>query len=120
MEKRISLKYSWNCLFQERGGKPLVEVEDVVITRDEQTKHAFWKIGRIIELIKGRDGNLRVAKEEVPTDRGKSILSCSLQHLIPLKLNTPIRYMQPLFHYRIWARIRGKIANYLFTTVLYV
>ena len=43
-------------------------------------------MGRITELIQGRDGKVRAAKVEVPTELGKIILSRSLQHLIPLEL----------------------------------
>ena len=44
------------------SNEPIVSVGDIVVLKDEQTKRVFWKLGEIVELIVGRDKNIRAAK----------------------------------------------------------
>ena len=67
--------------------KPNMSIGDVVVLKDEQTKRAFWKIAIIEELIVSRDDNIRAAKVRVATNRGTSILTRSLKHLVPLEIS---------------------------------
>ena len=65
---------------------PNINVNDIVIIRNEQVKRAFWSIGRVIELLNGSDGSTRAARIEVSTGKGKRILQRSLKHLVPLEI----------------------------------
>lgn len=48
---------------------------------------AFWKLGKVKELIPGRDGNVRGAVVKVPSDSGcPSHLRRVVQHLVPIKV----------------------------------
>jgi len=67
-------------------GKPLIKAGDVVILKNDQTKRAFWKLSRIIECFTGKDGNIRGAKVEVASSRGKKVLNRPIQHLVPLEV----------------------------------
>jgi len=67
-------------------GKPLIKAGDVVILKNDQTKRAFWKLSRVIECFTGKDGNIRGAKVEVASSRGKKVLNRPIQHLVPLEV----------------------------------
>ena len=75
--------------------KPDIEVGDVVILKDDQTKHQFWKLARIEELIIGKDGNIRAAKVRVPNVKGTSLLTRHLKHLVPLEVQHRNRVVNP-------------------------
>ena len=66
--------------------QPALAVGDIVILKDYQTKRAFWKLCRILEVIPGKDGNVRAAKVEVASVKGKKVFRRPLQHLIPLEI----------------------------------
>ena len=63
-----------------------ITVNDIVVVRNEQVKRAFWSIGKVIGLLNGSDGSIRVARVEVNSDKGKKVLQRSLKHLVPLEL----------------------------------
>ena len=50
-----------------------VSVGDVVIVYEENVKPGFWKIGKVEEVIRGRDGVVRGAKVRVIT-KGKPVV----------------------------------------------
>ena len=56
---------------------------DAVIVQDEEKNRNLWKMGVVVELIKGRDGMVRAAK--VKTFKG--YLERAIQHLYPLELS---------------------------------
>lgn len=62
--------------------------EMVIIKGDEKNRN-LWKLGKIVELIYGRDEIVRGAKVQT----GKGILERSTQHLYPLELScdTPMK-----------------------------
>lgn len=60
------------------------KVGEMVQIKGDSSNRAHWKIGKITELIKSRDGNIRVVK--VCTDNGH-ILNRSIAHLYPLELD---------------------------------
>ena len=76
--------------------KPNIEVGDVVVLKDDQTKRQFWKLARIEELIVGRDGNIRAAKVRVPNEKGTSLLTRHLKHLVPLEVQSRNRVANPI------------------------
>ena len=65
---------------------PNINVNDIVIIRNEQVKRAFWNIGKVIGLLNGSDGSTRAARVEVSSDKGKKVLQRSLKHLVPLEI----------------------------------
>ena len=60
---------------EKAGKKPDIEVGDIVVVKDDQTKHQFWKLARVEELIIGRDNVIHAAKKRVPNAKGTSILT---------------------------------------------
>ena len=66
-------------------------VGDVVILKDDTTKRMFWKLV-IIELLTGKDGQVRAAIVKVANHKGEqSRLRCSLKHLIPLEVRNEMK-----------------------------
>lgn len=64
-----------------------VNVGDVVILKDDNVKRVFWKLGRIIELLKSSDGNVRAALVDVANENGPpKVLKRSIVHLIPIEV----------------------------------
>ena len=61
--------------------EPSINVKDIVILRDEQTKRSFWKLCRVTELLQGGDGTVRSAKLKVPGKQ--TIFTRSLKFLVP-------------------------------------
>ena len=57
--------------------------------RDDSTARCHWKLARIVELLKGKDGRVPAAKICVltaPDHRRTTILQRPIQHLIPLEV----------------------------------
>ena len=65
---------------QGNDKKPNIEPDDIVLLKNDQ----FWKLGKVVELLLGRNGNIRAAKVKVPSARGTTVLSRPLQLSIPL------------------------------------
>ena len=57
-------------------------VGEIVIIKGEEKNRNRWKLGKVVELIHGRDGVVRGAK--VKTEKG--VLERTPQHLFPLEL----------------------------------
>ena len=69
--------------------KSTLSVGDVVIVHDEQLPRGLWKLGRIQELFKGRDGHYRGATVRMATrDRQQVLLRRPIQLLYPLELKS--------------------------------
>ena len=65
---------------------PPVRINDVVILHDQGTsQRAFWKLARITDLIKGRDGKVRGARVLVAGK--KTVIKRPLQELFPLEVH---------------------------------
>ena len=71
------------------GKKPIVNVDDILMLKDDQTKRTFWKSCKVIELISGTDGNIRAAKIQLVADKGKRIFIRPLKLLVPLEVTQP-------------------------------
>ena len=81
------------CLMEAYRSKqtptpPSISVGDLVILRNENTKRSFWKVCRVEELLKDRDGNIRTAKIIVPTDKGNVQFIRPLKYLIPIEVSS--------------------------------
>jgi len=59
----------------------------LVIIKDEQSKRSFWKMCRVIELIKSKDGIVRSVNVRIASSNGTTIQKRPLQLLIPLEVN---------------------------------
>ena len=55
---------------QLKGQEPLINVGDVVIVKDENVARNFWKLAKVIELLKGADGVAWAALINVATENG--------------------------------------------------
>ena len=80
---------------QGNNKKPNIEPGDIVLLKNDQTKHCFWKMGKVVEMLPGRDGNIRAAKVKVPSARGTTVLSRPLQLLIPLEIRSQVEIDPP-------------------------
>ena len=69
------------------GKKPVINVGDIVILKDVQTKRSFWKFSKIIQLISGADGNVRAARIQLVADNSKRIFTRPLKLLVPLEVS---------------------------------
>ena len=66
----------------------IIKPGDIVVMKDDLTHRSWWKLARIVELIKGRDGQARAAKILVLSqDKKTSYLRRPVQHLIPLEVS---------------------------------
>jgi len=45
-----------------RPSKEIIQVGDIVLLRNEAKPRAFWKLAKVTELVQGRDGAVRSAK----------------------------------------------------------
>ena len=48
--------------FFHRPSKEIIQVGDIVLLRNEGKARAFWKLAKVTELVRGRDGAVRSAK----------------------------------------------------------
>ena len=69
------------------GQASCVKVGDVVILKNDNVKRVFWKLAKIVELLKGKDDVARAALINVATDNGPpKILRRSIKQLIPIEV----------------------------------
>ena len=67
--------------------KPIINIGDVVLIEVEGAKRNKWRLGRIEEIVTGKDGVIRGAN--VKTSKGK--LSRPLQKLYPLEVHEDLQ-----------------------------
>ena len=89
--KKWQREYLLNLLEAHRpkgaNKEPSINVGDVVLLRDEQTKRNFWKLCRVVELLESKDGSVRAAKVQVGSSSGgKKVLRRALNFLVPLEI----------------------------------
>ena len=75
---------------KEHTKEPRILVGDIVILKDDQSKHVVWKLGKIQELITGRYGSVRAAKIQVANVDGKFEKVTKGFVKRPLKLLSPL------------------------------
>ena len=61
----------------------LPKTGDVVLVKDENLPRAAWKLGKILNLIQGRDGKVRSAEVMLS---GYTKISRAINHLYPLEM----------------------------------
>ena len=85
-EYLTSLREHHNCLLTKKLVRP-VQCGDIVYVYDEKIKRQLWNIGRIKELLPGRDGQVRSAIVH-PMDKSKKPVNliCPVQKLTPLEV----------------------------------
>ena len=67
-----------------------VSIGDVVIVHDEHLPRGLWKLGKIISVMKGRDGLIRGATVQMAASNGrKAVLNRPIQLLYPLEVQAP-------------------------------
>ena len=62
-----------------------VKEGDTVILKEDDTARALWKLAKIVETVKGRDGLIRAAKVQILSKDKNIHLRRPIQHLIPLE-----------------------------------
>ena len=75
--------------YRPRNGSkgPPINTGDIVILRNDYAKRCFWKLCKVVELLKGRDGSVRAARVQVASaDGNKKVLNRALKFLIPLEI----------------------------------
>ena len=75
---------------RNKGREPITapEVGDVVLVEDENSKRCEWKMGIIVELVKGRDSIVRGAKLKLVSKGRPMYLSRPVQKLYPLEIKS--------------------------------
>jgi hypothetical protein len=62
---------------------------DIVILKNDSTNRAFWKLGKVEELLTGRDGKVRAAIVKVAGSKTRpTLLRRTIQQLIPIEVNS--------------------------------
>ena len=61
-------------------------VGDVVVIHEDSKKRALWKLGRVVELLKGKDGVVRGAKVKTDSKYSGGVIERPLQKLFPLEM----------------------------------
>ena len=76
------------CRPKQNRKEPNINIGDILILRNQQEERVFWKMCRVLEPFKGKDGIVRAAKVQVVTTEGKrKVFNRALKYLIPLEIN---------------------------------
>jgi hypothetical protein len=67
-----------------------IKVGDIVVLKNDSSPRVFWKLARVMELIRSKDNEIRAAKIRVVNSEGKKVtdLRRPVQHLVPLEVRT--------------------------------
>ena len=72
-----------------KGQGCCVKVGDIVLLKDENVRRVFWKLAKIVELLRGKDNIARAALINVAVDNGPpKILKRSIKQLIPIEVSS--------------------------------
>ena len=75
-----------------------ITIDDVVLMKDDEpAPRTQWRIGRVLQLVKGRDGQVRGARLKVLSKAGKqSSVHRPVQRLIPFEIqeNSVVNYQE--------------------------
>ena len=75
-----SLRESLGTAKQKHSSK--IEVNDIVVIYEDKQPRHLWKIGRVMEVIGGRDGRIRGA--EVKVAKSGAIIKRPINRLYPI------------------------------------
>lgn len=67
---------------------PSIQEGDIAILRDDLTARCWWRLARVIELLKGKDDKVRAARVQVLSGGKSTILRRPIQLLIPLEVRS--------------------------------
>ncbi|XP_057308098.1 uncharacterized protein LOC130645984 [Hydractinia symbiolongicarpus] len=70
-----------------QSSKNVISVNDIVLIDDNRHKRSFWKLGKVIALITGKDNNVRAAKVEYVTNNFVRSLNRPVNKLYPVELS---------------------------------
>ena len=74
-----------------------ITIGDIVLVHSEDQPRAFWKVAKVEDIIKGRDGRIRGATVRLPVKGSRSILlRRPLQLLYPLEVNSQASVNDPV------------------------
>ena len=93
----------WNIFYKEyllqlqeykhknKSKDKIPQLGDIVHIKDDLQPKRNWRIGKVDELIEGKDGQIRVVKVRTPLGKNCTTLLRPVQHLYPLEsANEPI------------------------------
>ena len=76
-------------------GGAIVEIGDMVTVAEEGVSRGKWRLGKVKELIPGKDGEITGAKVKVLTKKGRPMyLKRPVQKLYPLEVRGPVQTRQ--------------------------
>ena len=83
----LALREYHHCRNQKQRGITRIKTGDIVVLKEDHTARCWRKLGRIIELLKDRDDQVRGARVQVLNSKRKpTVLRRPVQHLIPLEV----------------------------------
>ena len=62
------------------------KIGDVVVIHEDNKKRTLWKLGRVVDLIKGKDGVVRGARVKTDSTYSGGVIERPLQKLFPLEM----------------------------------
>ena len=87
-EYLTDLRESHHTLLTNRKTSDVVKNGEVVVVHNDNLSRGQWHLGRIEEVIKGSDGQVRGARVKIQTKTGRStVLQCQVQLLYTLQIN---------------------------------
>ena len=78
------------CHSYERSGAANKEpqVGEIVLLRSDSKLRGLWKLARVKQTLRGKDGQVRGVVLQIPSrESGSNVLRRPLQYLYPLELN---------------------------------
>ena len=66
--------HSYTARKQSKSEHSIVAVDDIVIVHDEHLPRGLWKLGKIVSVMKGRDGFVRGATVKIGNRDGQEVL----------------------------------------------
>ena len=86
-EYLLSLQENATCKSKSKSNRANISVGEIVLVKSDSTKRAFWKLARVEELLKSKDGQIRAARVKVANAKRNSVsLRRLIQHLVPLEV----------------------------------
>jgi len=64
-EYLLGLREHYQCKSNKQQNTSPIKTGDIVVMKDDHTTQYWWKLGRVIELVKERDDQVRGARVQV-------------------------------------------------------